>query len=124
MIFVKVFQFVVVSSIFAMMVALLWNFIKEMRVHRRRMKKLDQWSKFHQQLMDWSKEISDVSVRVDFMNFCAHELINQSNQRLKKDMLDDWNVDEEKFKIYQRWGKHIPSLLQYIREKRLDSIIK
>ena len=123
MIFVKVFQFVIVLAVLATMVSIVWNFIKETRVHRKRMRKLKEWSKFHQQLMNWSKEISDVSVRVDFMNFCANELIQQSNQNLKKDMLDDWNVDEEKLKIYERWGKHIPSLLQGVREDKLKSIL-
>ena len=123
MIIIKVFQFVIVLAVLATMVSILWNFIKEMRVHRKRMRKLKDWSNFHQQLMDWSKEISDVSVRVDFVNFCAHELIHQSNQNLKKDMLDDWNIGEEKLKIYQRWGKHIPSLLQSVREDKLKSIL-
>ena len=123
MIIIKVFQFVIVLAVLATMVSILWNFIKEMRVHRKRMRKLKDWSNFHQQLMDWSKEISDVSVRVDFVNFCAHELIHQSNQNLKKDMLDDWDIGEEKLKIYQRWGKHIPSLLQSVREDKLKSIL-
>ena len=123
MIVVKIFQVVVVLAVLATMVGILWNFIKETRVHRRRMRKLNQWSKFHQQLMNWSREISDMGVRVDFMNFCSNELIKQSNLNLKNNMLDSWDIDEEKMKIYLRWGNHIPSLLQEVREKKLNSIL-
>ena len=119
----KIFQAVVVLIVLATMVSILWKFTKETMVHRRRMNKLDQWSKFHQQLMNWSKEIVDVSVRVDFMNFCANELIQQSNQNLKNDMLDSWDINEEKIKIYLRWGKHIPSLLQEVRENKLNQLV-
>ena len=119
----KIFQAVVVLIVLATMVSILWKFTKETMVHRRRMNKLDQWSKFHQQLMNWSKEIVDVSVRVDFMNFCANELIQQSNQNLKNDMLDSWDINEEKIKIYLRWGKHIPSLLQEVRESKLNQLV-
>ena len=119
----KVIQFLVVLFVLATMVSLLWKFIKETRVHRKRMNKLDQWSKFHKQLMDWSKEIVDVSARVDFMNFCANELIQQSNQNMKNDMLDNWDINEEKMKIFNQWGKHIPSLLQEVRQKKLDSLV-
>lgn len=119
----KIFQAVVVLIVLATMVSILWKFTKETMVHRRRMNKLDQWSKFHQQLMNWSKEIVDVSVRVDFMNFCANELIQQSNQNLKNDVLDSWDINEEKIKIYLRWGKHIPSLLQEVRENKLNQLV-
>ena len=119
----KIVQAVVVLIVLATMVSILWKFTKETMVHRRRMNKLDQWSKFHQQLMNWSKEIVDVSVRVDFMNFCANELIQQSNQNLKNDMLDSWDINEEKIKIYLRWGKHIPSLLQEVRESKLNQLV-
>lgn len=123
MIVIKIFQVVVVLAVLATMVGILWNFIKETRVHRRRMNKLNQWSKFHQQLMNWSREISDVSIRVDFMNFCSNQLIKQSNLNLKNNMLDSWDIDEEKMKIYKRWGQYIPSLLQEVREKKLNKIL-
>ena len=123
MIVIKIFQVVVVLAVLATMVGILWNFIKETRVHRRRMNKLNQWSKFHQQLMNWSREISDVGVRVDFMNFCSNQLIKQSNLNLKSNMIHSWDIDEEKMKIYKRWGQYIPSLLQEVREKKLNKIL-
>jgi hypothetical protein len=119
----KIIEVLVGLTCLGVIVGITWKFIKETIDHRRRMNKLDQWSKFHQQLMDWSKEISDMSVRVDFMNFCANELIQQSNQKLKNDMLDNWDINEEKLKIFNHWGQHIPSLLQEVRESKLNKIL-
>lgn len=119
----KIIEALVGLIFLGVIVGITWKFIKETIVHRRRMNKLDQWSKFHQQLMDWSKEISDMAVRVEFMNFCANELIQQSNQKLKNDMLDNWDINEEKLKIFNQWGQYIPSLLQEVRESKLNKIL-
>lgn len=123
MIIVKIIELLVLLFVLTLAVNISWKFIKDMRVHNKRMRKLDQWSKFHQQLMDWAKEISDVAIRVDFMNFCANELIKHSNHNLKNDMLDDWNLEEEKMKVYNQWGHHIPSLLQEVRESKLNQLV-
>jgi hypothetical protein len=44
-----------------------------------------QCNQFHNQLIDWSKEITDYSVRVDFINECV--LICLSVHRFDKDMV-------------------------------------
>lgn len=87
------------------------------------MRKLDQWSAFHGQLTEWSKEIQDVNVRVDFINQCVHKLIKRGNDGLSSNSLDDWNVEEERRKVFNEWGKHIPSLAQEIREKKLNQLL-
>ena len=88
------------------------------------MRKLDQWSQFHGQLMNWSKEIVDVEVRVNFINQCAHKLIQTGNDKLaNNNLLDDWSIEEEKQKVCKEWGQHIPSLLQEIRDNKLNQIL-
>lgn len=113
------FLFVVVSLAYTA----IKGFIKENRNHRSRMRKLDQWSQFHSHLIDWSKEIIDEGVRVDFINDCVHKLISTGNDKLSNDLLDDWSVEEEKQKVYNEWGQHIPSLLQEMRDKKLNQIL-
>jgi len=106
------------------MIGLVYKFIKENRKHRKYMNNLNEWSKFHEQLMAWSKEIVDVGVRVDFINQCAHKLIKTSNDKLSNDnLLDNWSVEEEKQKVCKEWGQHIPSLLQEIRDNKLKKIL-
>lgn len=104
-----------ILTVLAIMVGVLWRFIKETIVHRKRMKKLDRLSKFHKQLMDWSEEISDINIRDEFMNFCVLSIPTRYTR--------DFNIDDEKMNIYLRWGSHIPSLLQEFREKKLNSIL-
>lgn len=122
MIILNILFIVVVLSL---VTPIVWGFIKETRIHRKRMRKLDQWSQFHQNLMNWSREIQDVDVRNNFINECISRLVLGDSDRLyfDKDMLDDWSIDESKKNIYEKWGKHIPSLAQEIREKKLNQIL-
>ena len=120
----KIVQLVFLLFVLCVMIGIVYKFIKENRKHSRRMKKLDQWSGFHQELMNWSKEIVDVDARVNFINHCAHKLIKTSNDKLaNNNLLDDWSVEEEKQKVCKEWGQHIPSLLQEMRDKKLNQIL-
>ena len=120
----KIVQLVFLFFVLCVMIGIVYKFIKENRKHSRRMKKLDQWSQFHGQLMNWSKEIVDVDARVNFINQCAHKLIQTGNDKLaNNNLLDDWSVEEEKQKVCKEWGQHIPSLLQEMRDKKLKQIL-
>ena len=120
----KIAQLVFLLFVLFVMVGTLYKFIKENRKHSKRMKKLDQWSGFHQELMNWSREIVDVDARVNFMNQCVHKLIQTGNDKLaNNNLLDDWSVEEEKQKVCKEWGQHIPSLLQEMRDKKLKQIL-
>ena len=106
------------------LIFILYRFIQENIKYRKYMKNLNEWSKFHEQLMNWSKEIVDVQVRVNFINQCAHKLIKTSNDKLSNDnLLDNWSVEEEKEKVCKEWGQHIPSLLQEMRDRKLKQIL-
>lgn len=119
----KIVQLVFLLFILSTMIGIVYKFIKENRKHRIHMKKLDEWSKFHEQLMSWSKEIVDVGVRVNFINQCVHKLIKTGNDKLYNNLLDDWSVEKEKQKVCKEWGQHIPSLLQEIRDNKLKKIL-
>jgi len=100
-----------------------YNFIKSNILNRKRMRKLDQWSAFHNQLTEWAKEIVDSNLRVEFINECVSKLVLGESDRFDKDMLDDWDIDESKKNICDKWGKHIPSLLQEMRDNKLNQIL-
>jgi hypothetical protein len=123
--------FVLLSALFVMIVAF-YRFIQENREHSKRMKKIEQWSQFHGQLMEWSKEIVDDNVRANFISHCVHKLIQTGNDkfddlakhnRTNNNLLNDWSIDEEKQKVCNEWGQHIPSLLQEIRDKKINQIL-
>ena len=123
MIVLKFIQVVALLVALFVMIGAFYRFIQENRKHNKRMKKLDQWSQFHGQLMDWSKEIVDDNVRSNFISHCVHNLISTSNDKLSNGDLDDWSVEEEKKKVCNEWGQHIPSLLQEMRDKKLNQIL-
>jgi hypothetical protein len=124
MIIFKIVQLVFLLFVLCVMIGVVYKFIKENRKHSNRMGKLDQWSQFHGQLMNWSKEIVDVDVRVNFINHCVHKLIQTGNDKLaNNDLLDDWSIEEEKQKVCKEWGQHIPSLLQEMRDNKLKQIL-
>jgi len=120
MILFKIIQSFLLLGLFFVMLLLWYRFIGDNRAHRKRMKKINQWSEFHEQLAGWSKEISDVTTRQKFMNECVNKLIEKVNDGIEG--LDDWDIEEEKSKISKDWGKHIPSLLQELRQERLNKI--
>ena len=120
----KIVQLVFLLFVLCVMIGVVYKFIKENRKHSNRMGKLDQWSQFHGQLMNWSKEIVDVDVRVNFINHCVHKLIQTGNDKLaNNNLLDDWSIEEEKQKVCKEWGQHIPSLLQEMRDNKLKQIL-
>ena len=123
MIVAKIIQLVFLLFILSTMIGIVYKFIKENRKHRKYMNNLNEWSKFHEQLMAWSKEIVDVEVRVNFINHCAHKLIKTGNDNLSNKLLDDWSLEEEKQKVCKEWGKHIPSLLQEMRDNKLNQLV-
>jgi hypothetical protein len=123
MIILKIVEALIFLGIFVVLVGVVWNFIKDMRRHNKRMRKLDQWSQFHKQSMEWAKEIVDVNVRVDFLNKCVSKLSKTNNGNSGIGNLDDWDIEEEKMKICSEWGHHIPSLVQEIRENKLNQIL-
>lgn len=123
MMIVKIIEFSVLLFVLTLTTTLAWRFVKDMRRHNKRMRKLDQWSQFHKQSMEWSKEIQDVNVRVDFLNKCVSKLSKINDGASGIGNLDDWDVEEEKIKICNDWGQHIPSLLQEVREKKLNQIL-
>lgn len=123
MIIVKIIELLVLLFVLTLAVSIAWKFIKENYKHNKRMKKLDQWSDFHKQSIEWAKEIVDVNVRVSFMNECIGKLSTMNNGEPGVGSLDGWDLEEEKMKVYNQWGQHIPSLLQEVRDKKLNQLL-
>jgi hypothetical protein len=118
MILLIILRIFVISIVFVIFTTMTYKFIKENRDHKKRMYKREQWSDFNNLLITWSEEILDNDTRDNFIKHCVNVLIYSDVY-----MSDDWCVDKEKMKIYEKWGKHIPSLLQEMREKKLNKIL-
>lgn len=102
------------------------RFIKESVVHRRRMIEIDKFTEFHKQLMGWSKEIVDSNIRDEFLKYIFNEYLLSKHildmQGRNFSILHHLDLGEERKKVCDNWGKYIPSLLQEIREKKLNEL--
>lgn len=113
----NIFKLLIIIIVFSFIAILIWGFIRDTRIHNKRMSKLEQWSKFNSQLSEWSKEIVDISIQSEYVNDC---MIHTDYTNIS--FLDNWDINEEKKKVCEKWGYHIPSLLKEIREKKLKEI--
>lgn len=117
----KLINIFTVVALSVILFVVIYRFMRDMARYKRRMRKLDEWSQFHQQLNTWASEIVDVTIRQQYMNECIGKLINSRTDDYKEIEQFDWNV--EKMKIYRNWGQHIPSLLQEVRDMKLNKLI-
>lgn len=117
----KIISTTLLTSCLVIFVMLFIRFLKETRKHNKRMTKLNEWSKFHKQLTEWAFEISDVTIRQQYMNECVGKLISHNTNNI--DLIDQFSIEKEKEVIYKRWGQYIPSLLQEVRQSRLEKLL-
>lgn len=89
--------------------------------HRRRMRKLDQWTNFHKQLTYWATEIVDKTIKDQFLSECLADIMNTKIG--DEERFDQFDWHKEKMKVYQKWGQHIPSLLQEVRQEKLNKLV-
>jgi hypothetical protein len=117
----KIISTSLLISCLAVIFILFIRFLKETRKHNKRMTKLNEWSKFHKQLVEWASEISDVTIRQQYMNECVGKLISHNSNNI--DLIDNFSIEKEKEVIYKKWGQYIPSLLQEVRQSRLEKLL-
>jgi hypothetical protein len=120
---------IILSTFLFLITFIFVRFLKEISAHRKRMRKLNEWSKFNQKLVDWSHEITDVNIKLQYISECVGRLtsndkiIDSNHGNHYEGLIDDFSFEEEKQKIYKKWGKHIPSLTSEERESKLNKIL-
>jgi len=115
-----IIKFIIISIFGIALISLIIKFIREMVIYRRQSRKLKQWSKFNKEIAEWSNEISDFNLRSEYMNECLRRIVSP----LREEEFSEMCVEKEIEKVYNKWGNHIPSLKQRVRELRLNKIIK
>ena len=81
------------------------------------LRKIREWTSFHEQLLDWDRSISVSTVRLEYMQHCINLL------EIKSDS-PNWNLEKELMEINRRFGKYIPDLQQKSRDQKLDKLLK
>lgn len=111
-------KFIIILS--ALPLYMLFNFIKGEYLHRKKMKKLDDWKQFNEKCVDWSKEIKDVYVRGEFLHHNIQRLLEISKNQ---EELISFDIEVETQKIKRQYGKHIPSFLPEIRDGKVNELL-
>ncbi len=101
-----------------------YKFFRSHHLHVKRMRNLDEWSKFNTLLREWASEIEDVQVRHEFLHLVQSYLAMHDKEKSDwNSYIDRWSTEKEKEKVYKKWGKWIPSLTQEFRSKSLVSLL-
>lgn len=114
-------KIVTLLAVLTFLSIVVFRLIRDGLKHRRVMKNLKKWSAYHKQLTDWASEIQDLKVREEFVTECIQNLINHDARDIR--FIQDFDVDLEKEKLFNKWGSHIASLRQEIRHKRLKRLV-
>ena len=112
-------KFITIIILSALPLYMLFNFIKGEYLHRKKMKKLDDWKRFNDKCEDWSKEIKDVQVRGEFLHHNIQRLLEIKN---REDLIS-FDIEVETQKIKGLYGKHIPSFLPEIRDGKINELL-
>ena len=118
---VLIINIITLVSVLILVSIVVFRFIRDTLRHRRTMRKLSEWSAFHNQLSDWASEIGDSKIRDEFVSECIQKLISHNSENMK--LIRDFDLELEKEKVFNKWGSHIASLRQEIRHKRLKKLV-
>ena len=102
-------------------VVFLGYFILANLKHRRRIRNMKLLTEFNLQLISWSKEIKDPLAQKKFIKEEIERIIYINTASTES--LENFDIKKEKMNIYTKWSKHIPSLLQEVRNQRLNKIL-
>ena len=86
-------------------------------VHSRRMRKIDQWGKFNREIIDLVDEISDNSIRVEFIEYCTKIATRSSSE------IYNFSEKDERKRLVNIFGKYIPSIIVEQRDDKIKKIL-
>lgn len=113
--FINIFTII---SILLLVSVFVYRFVRDTIRHNRITRKVSEWSEFHKQLTLWSSEIKDIGIKDKFVSECIQRLVDHDVRNLS-----DFSYEVEKQKVFDKWGKHIPSLLQEVRNEKLNKLV-
>ncbi len=106
-----------------MPIILIVNFIRTVRLYKKRKIKIDTFSDFNKRILSYSKEIVDMSIQIEYLNYISKLTIN-FGKNLEEYYVDDSKLESIISDIYNRFGNNIPSLQQEYRDRQLKKILK
>jgi hypothetical protein len=105
------FLFIIPSVIFFFL-------IREFLDMRRRSRGLERWKNFNEKTISWAKEIQDSKVKEEYVKYCMEMLVATSSTKVVV-----FSEEEQTQKIIDKFGNHIPSIVENIRDKKINEIL-
>ena len=96
------------------------RFIKETIEHRKRMKKISEFSDFSSNITSLIEEIKEPIARKECTEFLIKSLDFLSAN--SKDRIMQFDSVKVKQEMFSKWGKHIPSYVESQRDKKLEKL--
>lgn len=87
--------------------------------HYRDRRKLNRWSEFNTKLISWAEEIEDPKVRGEYLMYATDFVYGGLNEALNSEN----KIKNYTETIYTRFGNHIPSLKQEMRNSKLKGLV-
>jgi hypothetical protein len=119
----KILSIIIVSIPLLFVVKIVFDFIRSTWQHEKRMKKLNQWNEFLKQKRKWANEIQDVDIKTDFLQSTVFRPLDANTSDQFYSEIVHWTSEEETKIIYEKWGHHIPSLRQQVREQKIYRLL-
>lgn len=83
------------------------------------MRRMKEYNDFHKQMLEWSNQIKDNSVRDQFL---MHNL-ELLDLKIGSKSICKFNKEKELEIIREKFGKWIPDLVQKHRQEQIDKLI-
>lgn len=87
--------------------------------HDRRMKKITELSDFHKKLIELADQIKDQKTKEIFIEHCIKLMSYDSSVK----SIDKFDKEKEMQIIANKFGRHIPEMLQNHRQKQLEKLL-
>jgi hypothetical protein len=85
------------------------------------MKKFNDISRFKSEIVSYGSEISDINIRTEYLSDVM-SIVSDSIELLKDSDVED-RIEARKIFLFNKYGKHIQSLRQEFRNKKLNQIL-
>ena len=121
----SIFYFLLISILIFSSVLFIRNSIRQIKT----INKIKEYRKFTQFVTHAVQEIEDEKIKFELTNFIVHHLKRLHDPNYpdsKRDIskiINEIDLKEIKSELYIKWGRHIPSLIQQERERKINNLL-
>lgn len=116
----KFIFYIITVVLLAFTLKLLFDIYRSIKLHKKRSKRIEEWSSFNKLLISYTSEITDSQVKSEYISHCMRILTSEKSIDF---ITSDHAIQSIENEIIEKFSNHIPSLKQKSREKKLNRIL-